>query len=67
LEFTAKLGPSTSTARWAAGSATAAYQPLGAWLIAGHEFNERLELYAEIYDLQEINRMKTSQSSASYA
>jgi len=27
----------------------------GRGLIAGHEFNERLELYAEIYDLQEIN------------
>jgi len=26
-------------------------------LIAGHEFSERLELYAEIYDLQDANRI----------
>jgi hypothetical protein len=29
----------------------------GRGLIAGHEFNERLELYGEIYDLQDINEI----------
>jgi len=29
----------------------------GRGLIAGHEFSERLELYAEIYDLQDANRI----------
>jgi hypothetical protein len=31
----------------------------GRGLIAGHEFNDRTELYAEIYDLQDINRIGT--------
>ena len=29
----------------------------GRGLIAGHEFNDRFELYGEIYDLQDINRI----------
>lgn len=29
----------------------------GRGLIAGHEFNDRLELYSEIYDLQDANRI----------
>jgi hypothetical protein len=29
----------------------------GRGLIAGHEFNDRLELYAEVYDLQDTNRI----------
>jgi hypothetical protein len=29
----------------------------GRGLIAGHEFSERLELYGEIYDLQDVNRI----------
>jgi hypothetical protein len=29
----------------------------GRGLIAGHEFNSRLELYGEIYDLQDANRI----------
>jgi hypothetical protein len=29
----------------------------GRGLIAGHEFNDRLELYAELYDLQDANRI----------
>jgi len=29
----------------------------GRGLIAGHEFSERLELYGEIYDLQDVNRV----------
>jgi hypothetical protein len=29
----------------------------GRGLIAGHEFSERLELYGEIYDLQDANRI----------
>ena len=31
----------------------------GRGLIAGHEFNDRLELYAEVYDLQDANRIGT--------
>ena len=31
----------------------------GRGLIAGHEFNDRLELYSEIYDLQDANRIGT--------
>lgn len=30
----------------------------GRSLIAGHEFSDRLELYAEIYDLQDANRIE---------
>ena len=29
----------------------------GRGLIAGHQFNDRTELYAELYDLQAINRI----------
>jgi hypothetical protein len=29
----------------------------GRGLIAGHEFNDRLELYSEVYDLQDANRI----------
>ena len=32
----------------------------GRGLIAGHEFNDRLELYAEVYDLQDANRIGTA-------
>jgi len=32
----------------------------GRGLIAGHEFNDRLELYSEIYDLQDANRIGTT-------
>lgn len=30
----------------------------GRGLIAGHEFSDRLELYAELYNLQDVNRIK---------
>jgi hypothetical protein len=30
-------------------------------LIAGHEFNDRTEIYAELYDLQAINRIDEPQ------
>jgi hypothetical protein len=32
----------------------------GRGLIAGHEFSDRLELYAEVYDLQDANRIGTA-------
>jgi hypothetical protein len=32
----------------------------GRGLIVGHEFNDRLELYSEIYDLQDANRIGTA-------
>jgi hypothetical protein len=59
LEFTAKLGPidfNGEVGRWIGNRSVPSRWGRG--LIAGHEFNERLELYAEIYDLQEINRIE---------
>ena len=32
----------------------------GRGLIAGHEFNDRTELYAELYDLQDVNQIGTA-------
>jgi hypothetical protein len=58
LEFTAKLGPidfNGEVGRWIGNRGVP--NRWGRGLIAGHEFNERLELYAEIYDLQDINRI----------
>jgi len=58
VEATAKLGPvdfNGEVGRWIGNRNVP-----GRWgrgLIAGHEFSERLELYAEIYDLQDANRI----------
>jgi len=58
VEFTARLGPVSidgEVGRWLGNR----HVP-GRWgrgLIAGHEFSERLELYGEIYDLQDANRI----------
>jgi hypothetical protein len=57
-ELTAKLGPvdiNGEVGRWIGNHN--APDRWGRGLIAGHEFNERLELYGEIYDLQDISRM----------
>ena len=56
LEFTAKLGPvdlNGEVGRWFGNRNVPSRWGRG--LIAGHEFSERLELYGEIYDLQDAN------------
>ncbi|MFY9853450.1 MAG: hypothetical protein WAK26_06185, partial [Terracidiphilus sp.] len=58
VEFTAKLGPigfDGEVGRWFGNKLTPSRWGRG--LIAGHEFNERTELYTEIYDLQDANRI----------
>jgi hypothetical protein len=61
VEFTTKWGPvdfNGEVGRWIGNR----YVPSrwGRGLIAGHEFSERLELYGEIYDLQDANRIGTT-------
>ncbi len=58
IEFTAQikgLGLDGEVGRWI-GNKNASDQ-WGRGLIAGHEFNDRTELYAELYDLQAIDRV----------
>jgi hypothetical protein len=58
VEFTTKLGPvnfNGELGRWI-GNRNAPSR-WGRGLIAGHEFSERLELYGEIFDLQDVNRI----------
>ena len=57
-EFTAKWGPidfNGEIGRWIGNRNVPSRWGRG--LIAGHEFSERLELYGEIYDLQDVNRI----------
>jgi hypothetical protein len=57
-EFTARLGPVSvngEVGRWMGNRHVPSRWGRG--LIAGHEFSERLELYGEIYDLQDANRI----------
>jgi hypothetical protein len=57
-EFTAKWGPidfNGEVGRWIGNKLIPSRWGRG--LIAGHEFSERLELYGEIYDLQDANRI----------
>ncbi len=59
-EFTAKWGPidfNGEVGRWICNHNVP--DRWGRGLIVGHEFSERLELYGEIYDLQDISRMGT--------
>jgi hypothetical protein len=59
-EFTAKWGPidfNGEVGRWICNHNVP--DRWGRGLIVGHEFNERLELYGEIYDLQDVNRIGT--------
>jgi len=61
LEFTAKLGPvgfDGEVGHWFGNKLVPSRWGRG--LIAGHEFSERLELYGEIYDLQDANRIGTA-------
>ncbi|MGA3034984.1 MAG: hypothetical protein ABSD70_16990 [Terracidiphilus sp.] len=58
IEATAQFGPlalNGEVGRWIGNK----HQPSqwGRGLIAGHEFNDRTEIYAEIYDLQDANRV----------
>lgn len=58
VEATAKLGPidfNGEAGRWIGNRNVPSRWGRG--LIAGHEFSERLELYGEIYDLQDANRI----------
>jgi hypothetical protein len=58
VEFTARLGPvgfDGEVGRWFGNKLVPSRWGRG--LIAGHEFSERLELYGEIYDLQDANRI----------
>ena len=56
LEFTAKLGPigfDGEVGRWFGNRKVP--DRWGRGLIVGHEFSSRLELYGEVYDLQDIS------------
>jgi hypothetical protein len=58
LEFTTKAGPinfNGEVGHWFGNRHVP--DRWGRGLIAGHEFNDRLELYSEIYDLQDANRI----------
>ena len=58
VEFTAKLGPIDFNGE--VGRLIGNHNVPNRWgrgLIVGHEFSERLELYGEIYDLQDVNRI----------
>lgn len=57
-EFSARLGPVSlngEVGRWFGNRHVP--NRWGRGLIVGHEFSERLELYGEIYDLQDANRI----------
>ena len=58
MEFTAKLGPiefDGEVGHWFGNQLIPSRWGRG--LIAGHEFNDRIELYGEVYDLQDINKI----------
>ena len=58
LEFTAKAGPidfNGEMGHWFGNQLVPSRWGRG--LIAGHEFSDRLELYSEIYDLQDANQV----------
>jgi hypothetical protein len=61
IEATAQIGPialNGEVGRWIGNR----HQPSqwGRGLIVGHEFSDRFELYAEIYDLQDANRVENN-------
>lgn len=60
VEFTAKWGPidfNGEVGHWFGNQLVPSRWGRG--LIAGHEFNDRLELYGELYNLQDANRIGT--------
>ena len=61
IEATAKIGPlnfNGEVGHWFGNHLVPSRWGRG--LIAGHEFNDRFELYAELYDLQDINQIGTA-------
>lgn len=67
MEMTGKIGPlnlNGEIGRWI-GNANMPEQ-WGRGLIAGHEFNDRLELYGELYDLQAIDRVGAQPKQRSF-
>lgn len=61
MEVTAKIGPinfNGEVGHWFGNQLVPSRWGRG--LIAGHEFSDRLELYSEIYDLQDANRIGTA-------
>jgi hypothetical protein len=61
IEATAKIGPidfNGEVGHWFGNRHVPSRWGRG--LIAGHEFNDRLELYAELYDLQDIDTIGTT-------
>jgi hypothetical protein len=61
VEATAKLGPigfNGEVGRWIGNRNVPSRWGRG--LIAGHEFSDRLEIYGEIYDLQDTNRIASA-------
>jgi len=61
VEFTVRLGPVSfdgEVGRWIGNRHVPSRWGRG--LILGHEFSERFELYGEIYDLQDANRIGTT-------
>ena len=67
LEFAARVGwlaLNGEVGRWIGNSK----QPSqwGRGLIAGHEFSDRLELYTELYDLQDANRINGNPKQRSF-
>jgi hypothetical protein len=61
MEMTAKVGPidfNGEIGHWFGNQLVPSRWGRG--LIAGHEFNDRLELYSELYDLQDINQIGTA-------
>jgi hypothetical protein len=61
MEVTAKIGPinfNGEVGHWFGNQRIPSRWGRG--LIAGHEFNDRMELYSEVYDLQDINRIGTA-------
>jgi hypothetical protein len=58
IEFTAKAGPidfNGEVGRWFGNRLVPSRWGRG--LIAGHEFSDKFELYGELYDLQDVNRI----------
>ena len=67
IKFTAQLGQialNGEVGHWFGNQPVA-----GKWgpgLIAGNEFNDRTELYAEVYDLQDINQIGSAAKQRSF-
>jgi hypothetical protein len=67
LEATAKVGPinfNGEVGHWFGNRHVP--DRWGRGLIAGHEFNDRFELYAELYDLQDANRIDGAPKQRSF-